>query len=74
MGMGPPTRHAVLISDVKLFVTLALNSLIFNFYKHTSRDIKRDSFSGFRLILTDFGLNGPDQKSPGLNGLRKLRT
>ena len=34
--MGPPTRHTVLISDVKLFVTSALNSLIFKCYKHTS--------------------------------------
>ena len=38
------------------------------------RAVKRASPSGFGLALMGFELNGPGQKSPGLNGPRKLRT
>ena len=37
-----------------------------------ARAVKRASPSGFGLVLTGFGLNGPGQKSPGLNGPKKL--
>ena len=39
-----------------------------------ARAVKRAGPSGFGLALAGFGLNGPSQKSPGLNGLGKLRT
>ena len=39
-----------------------------------TRAVKRASPNGFGLTLTGFGLNGPGQKSSGLNGPGKLRT
>ena len=33
-----------------------------------SRAVKRASPNGFGLALAGFGLNGPGQKNPGLNG------
>ena len=39
-----------------------------------TRAVKLANPRGFELALTGFGLNGPGQKSPGLNGPGKLRT
>ena len=39
-----------------------------------TRAVKRASPSGFGLALAGFGLNGSGQKSPDLNGSKKLRT
>ena len=39
-----------------------------------TRAVKWASPSDFGLALAGFGLNGSGQKSPGLNGPRKLRT
>ena len=38
------------------------------------RAVKRVSPNNFWLVLADFGLNGSGQKSPDLNGSKKLRT
>ena len=38
-----------------------------------SRVVKQASPSGFGLALTGFGLNGPGQKNPDLNGPRILQ-
>ena len=48
---------------------------VFNgYYPLMARAVKWVSPNDFGLALTGFGLNGPGQKSFGLNRSRKLRT
>ena len=51
-----------------IILPLIINYEYYIYTPPKGKAVKRANPSGFKLTLAGFGLNGPSQKSPGLNG------